>query len=208
MTNKNDITKEFLGYKGVISSILTKLGYLPAPDVEDILQETYIRTHQSAIAREIRFPKAYMVKTALRLAKSRLSDPFKAANVEFDEAIHHEAEESLAGANQEQFEPHNQYIKMEEFKLLCDAVNELPSQCRKVFVLKKIYGMSQQEIAQSLSLSESTVEKHVAKGMLYCSRYIKAQTKSENKAETKAETKSETQAKQASVSPLIRGQEQ
>ena len=41
-----------------------------------------------------------------------------------------------------------------------EAVRQLPEQCRRVFVLKKVYGYSQREIAKELSLSESTVEKH------------------------------------------------
>jgi len=35
-------------------------------------------------------------------------------------------------------------------------------------VLKKVYGLSQKEIAEYLGISQSTVEKHVAKGLLMC----------------------------------------
>jgi RNA polymerase sigma-70 factor (ECF subfamily) len=34
--------------------------------------------------------------------------------------------------------------------------------------LKKVYGYSQREIAAKLSLSESTVEKHISSGMKRC----------------------------------------
>ena len=50
--------------------------------------------------------------------------------------------------------------------LFATAVAALPSQCRKVLVLKKIEGLSQKEIASRLGIAESTVEKHLAKALL------------------------------------------
>ena len=45
-------------------------------------------------------------------------------------------------------------------------------QCRRAFVLKKVYGYSQREIAQELELSESTVEKHIANGVKRCTYFM------------------------------------
>jgi len=66
-------------------------------------------------------------------------------------------------------------VSNEEFGRFCDAVRQLPVQCRRVFVLKKVYGHSQQEIANQLGIAENTVEKHIAKGMALCLRYMKEQ---------------------------------
>ena len=60
----------------------------------------------------------------------------------------------------------------EEFSNFCEAVRILPVQCRKVFVLKKVYGYSQREIAIELEISESTVEKHIALGMKRCINFM------------------------------------
>jgi RNA polymerase sigma-70 factor (ECF subfamily) len=38
--------------------------------------------------------------------------------------------------------------------------------------LKKVYGLSRKEIAAYLGITESTVQKHVAKGLLMCSEYL------------------------------------
>ena len=52
--------------------------------------------------------------------------------------------------------------------LFAQAVATLPPQCQRVFVMKRVYGYSQREIAAKLRISESTVEKHVATGLKRC----------------------------------------
>ncbi|MGH8200295.1 MAG: RNA polymerase sigma factor [Steroidobacteraceae bacterium] len=47
-------------------------------------------------------------------------------------------------------------------------MDSLPPLCRRVFVLRKVYQLSHAEIAQVLGVSHSTIEKHVAKGLLRC----------------------------------------
>ena len=44
-------------------------------------------------------------------------------------------------------------------------VESLPPQCRRVFILRRIHEMSLLEIAAEMSLSVSTVEKHLAKAV-------------------------------------------
>ena len=60
----------------------------------------------------------------------------------------------------------------ERFIHFCRATDTLSADVKRVFLLKKVYGMRQKEIAELVGLSESTVEKHVAKGLLMCSRYL------------------------------------
>ena len=44
-------------------------------------------------------------------------------------------------------------------------VESLPPQCRRVFILRRIHEKSMLEIAEDMSLSVSTVEKHLAKAI-------------------------------------------
>jgi len=53
-------------------------------------------------------------------------------------------------------------------------VRSLPLQCRRAFVLKKVYGYSYSEIAQKLQISEKTVEKHISKGLTLCRSHLSA----------------------------------
>ena len=60
----------------------------------------------------------------------------------------------------------------EELRLLAGLIADLPPQCRKVFTLRKIYGLSHAQIAVQLGLSVSTVEKHISKGLRLCSERL------------------------------------
>jgi RNA polymerase sigma-70 factor (ECF subfamily) len=52
-------------------------------------------------------------------------------------------------------------------------VDQLPPLCRRVFVLRKVYRLSHDEIAEVLGVSHSTIEKHVAKGLVRCRDYLR-----------------------------------
>lgn len=46
-------------------------------------------------------------------------------------------------------------------KALDEAIALLPEKCREVFVLSKIEGLKNREIAEKLNISEKTVERHM-----------------------------------------------
>lgn len=190
-----NIADEFLKYRRVISSLLSKIRPLASlQDIEDILQETYINTYQSSLKQKIRFPKAFMVKTAIRLANRHIK---LAQRVDCDDKIDECSDEGLSLYSAADFssKTEQEVLNREDFGFLCEAVSELPEQCRKVFVLKKVYGLSQREIAHKLEISESTVEKHVAKGLLLTKRLYdlqqgnKVELKSSNVSNIRKEAK-------------------
>lgn len=56
-----------------------------------------------------------------------------------------------------------QLINKENDALLSDAVEHLPTQCRKVYTLSKFDGKSHQEISEHLNISLATVNNHMVK---------------------------------------------
>lgn len=46
----------------------------------------------------------------------------------------------------------------EELEILTHAIQSLPARCRQILTLRKIYGMSQKEVAAQLGITEHTVE--------------------------------------------------
>jgi RNA polymerase sigma-70 factor (ECF subfamily) len=56
----------------------------------------------------------------------------------------------------------------QELALLAEVVGELPKRYRQVFTLRRVYGLSQREIAQHLGISETTVEQLLARAVRRC----------------------------------------
>lgn len=159
------ITQSFLSFKKALIKIVREIIDDPV-EVEDILQETYIKSFEANNKRTIRSPKAYMVKTARNLALNHIassSAKYSSTDVNDMQSIC-----SNAPLVDEQVEIEK------KFKLYCDAIQSLPVNCRRVFVLKQVYGMSQKEIAHRLSISEKTVEYHMGKGLYKCRKYMEA----------------------------------
>ena len=129
-------------------------------DVDDILQETFIRACAAAEKTAIRHPRSFMLKTAQNLALNHVTSAYHRLT---------DMEDFTCSNVSPLTETLESKIESEErFLGFCQAVRALPPQCRRVFVLRKVYGLSQQEIAEQLGISESTVEKHIVKGLLAC----------------------------------------
>ncbi|REL28274.1 RNA polymerase sigma factor [Thalassotalea euphylliae] len=176
MTNENMFHKLFLSSKEGLNRLVARI--VPPSDIEDIVQETYVRLCGVKDVKGISSPKSFMYKTAKNLAL----DYAKQARVKLvDDVDDWNAFESLLTdtTHDEEFQ---KYTSNKDFEELCEAIRMLPVQCRKVFVLKKVYGHSQKEIASSLGLSESTVEKHVSAGTKRCYQFIKNQRSLEEKS--------------------------
>ena len=144
-------------------------GIVPPREVEDIVQETYVRACQAEHRQEIRAPRSFLYKTARNLAL----DYAKRAETRLTVCSEDPGTAALADHHRLDDETFDKVTADEEFSNFCDAVRRLPIQCRRAFVLKKVYGYTQREIARELKLSESTVEKHIANGMKRCALFMR-----------------------------------
>ena len=59
-------------------------------------------------------------------------------------------------------------MAQQKLGIYCEAVASLPEKCRRVVLLKKVYGLSHKEIAEKMGIKISTVEKHLTKGVRQC----------------------------------------
>ena len=166
MAGVDSIHEIYMSLRGNLAR--TVRGIVPPNEIEDIVQETYVRVCQIERKDKIREPRSFLFKTARNLAldhAKRAESRLAVSTEDISEADFGEAEQSVD-------ETFDWVASNEEFSRFCDAVRHLPVQCRRAFVLKKVYGCSQREIAREMNISESTVEKHIAQGIKRCTSFI------------------------------------
>ncbi len=120
-------------------------------DIDDIVQEAFVRVLRVRDDGLIQSPKAFLFVTARNLALMQL----RHRQVERANAL---AEVELQGILDEGGELPDAAIRAQELELLTEAIQSLPTRCRQILTLRKIYGMSQKEVAAELGISEHTVE--------------------------------------------------
>lgn len=158
----NTFTKLYLASRDSISRIVASI--VPPHEIEDVVQETYVRICQAKNTDKISSKKSFMFTTAKNLA---LDYQKRASTRLVDDKIDWNELEELID-NKQYDRVLTDVITNDEFSKFCEAIRHLPAQCRKVFVLKKVYGYTQKEIAKNMNISESTVEKHISSGTKRC----------------------------------------
>jgi RNA polymerase sigma-70 factor (ECF subfamily) len=171
MSNEHKLLDVFVALRRKLARAVSRI--VPPPEIEDIVQETYVRVCQFEQAGNIRHPRSFLYRTARNLALDHMkrSQSRATVNLPSDEEEHGDSELPQAG-----LDVYDQLAARQEFEIFCEAVQQLPLQCRRVFVLRKVYGYSQKEIARALDIAESTVEKHIAYGIKRCSSFIAERT--------------------------------
>lgn len=127
-------------------------------EADDIVQETYARLSMVASVDGIRHPRSYIFSTAHSVMMTFMR---KSRVIPMRPFLEFEAD-SIAD---DYPDPEMIVIDRDELFHLGRAIAALPSRIREVFVLRRVEGLSQREVALRLGLSENTVEKHMGKGL-------------------------------------------
>jgi len=135
-------------------------------EIDDIVQDAF--THiLAARARgtEMRSPKAFFFATArnraIDLVRMRAAHPAEslAENDALDVLDDADGVAEAVARNQ-------------ELELLTQAIQSLPERCRQVLTLRRLYGLSQREVAARLGISENIVEHEVTIGVRKCTEFL------------------------------------
>lgn len=136
-------------------------------DVDDVVQESYLRVWTACAAQPIRCARGFLFKVARHLALDLVrrdrAAPFSAVR-DFD-ALSVVADKSHAA---------DALSTQEKIQLVAEAIATLPARCREIVVLRKLHGLPQRDVAARLRLSERTVEVQVAKGVKRCEQFLRA----------------------------------
>lgn len=133
-------------------------------DVDDVIQDSYVRVLAARETRELQSPKAFFFATARNLMIERWRKR-QIANVTYLGDL------SDLPALEDGDDVSETVARRQEVELMIQAIQSLPKRCRQVMMLRNVYGLSQREIATELGISLRTVETQVAIGVKRCTRF-------------------------------------
>lgn len=135
-------------------------------DVDDVVQDTYVKLWRSQTTRRVTSPRAFLFTIARNVALDLRRRRAVFAAQPITETTPMAVLEDSPGVV-------DLVSRRQELALLAEAIRALPQRCQHVFLLRKIQGISQREIAARLGISENTVETLVAKGARRCADYVR-----------------------------------
>ena len=131
---------------------------------KEIVQEAFLRTYREQ--ESVTTLRAFLFSTARNLA---------ANDYRHRRTVERNAAEELGdyriNPGGESLE--SELIRDERTRLIQEAIDHLPRQCRAAFTLRVFHECSYQEVAKRLGISPKTVEKHIARGLRDTNNYIK-----------------------------------
>ena len=138
-------------------------------DVDDIVQEAFMRAYETEVRGNIRRPKSYLFRVAKHIALNQVRQKINRPT-DFIEDF------DSSSVLVEEWTPEDKVLAQELLGIHCMAVAALPPKRRKVYLMRKVYGMSHKSIADSLGIAVSTVEAHLFKAFKECHAYVKARS--------------------------------
>jgi RNA polymerase sigma-70 factor, ECF subfamily len=131
---------------------------------KEIVQEAFLRTYRERDS--VTTLRAFLFSTARNLAANEYRHR---RTVERDAAGNFG--DSRVNPQSESLE--SELLRDERNRLVQEAIDHLPRQCRAAFTLRVFHECSYKEVADRLGISAKTVEKHIARGLRDTNSYIK-----------------------------------
>lgn len=133
----------------------------------DVVHDAYLQVTARPARRDARNPVGLLRRMLHHLAVDTLrrDDARRAHELACDSAL-------LPPALCPQPGPEQVVQGRQQLQCLITAIDALPPRCREVFILHKIHGMPQAEVARLLQVSPQNVEKHLRRGLAACREHM------------------------------------
>ena len=144
-------------------------------EIDDLVQEAFARVLRAHAAGTVLLsPKAVLFATARNLAVDNLRRHRIAGG---EPLVSFDARDVLDEADGIP----ETVDRAEKLELLTAAIQSLPDRCRQVLTLRKLYGLSQREIAGRLGISVCTVSAQLTIGVRKCTEFFERHRRAEDR---------------------------
>ena len=160
-TQQNQMLRAYMTCRDALVRSLLKMR-AKQEDVDDILQETYLRAMNAEKKINIKSHQGYLFSVSRNLVLEKLTVDSREITMEINDALLDNAEVSA------EWRMHYRQ-KFEQFN---EALRALPENKRQAILLRKFYGLSHREIAKKMGVSIPSIEKYIASGIKQCKRTL------------------------------------
>lgn len=131
-----------------------------ASEVQDLVQQVFLRLSQQPAVEAIQNPDAYIFQTASNTLRDhrrrqRVRERFVSSQLDAADRLNPRTD----------FSPERVLLGREALALVAAAIRDLPERTRDVFILRCFEGLQHNEIARLYGISLRAVEKHAAKAL-------------------------------------------
>ena len=130
-------------------------------DAEDLLHSAFVKFHHYQEENEVQDPAAFIVRTACNLGIDNVRRQKKMTDASEMEAM----EDNLPLQDEV-------VASRERLRRVQEGISRLPPKTQQIFTMHRWQELKYQEIADRLEISVSSVEKHMARAVLFLSDWI------------------------------------
>lgn len=142
-------------WRGLLRRI--RLRTRQSQDAEDLLQTAYLRLHERSAGAPVENQEAFLVRTAINLS----IDDWRRRR-HSGGSLEDEAADVVADPSPRQDEVIAHRVRLEKVR---GHIDRMSPRTREVFLLHRLDGLKYREVASRLGISQSAVEKHIAKAV-------------------------------------------
>jgi len=132
----------------------------PGVDPDDIIQEAYTILAEMETVGGIVHPRAYL----FQVARSVIMRHVRRARIV---PIHTVDDLERLEHFDDAASPEQYAIDRDELRQLARAIAAMPHKTREAFILRRVQGLPQRQIAARMRITENTVETHISRGILF-----------------------------------------
>jgi RNA polymerase sigma factor (sigma-70 family) len=128
-------------------------------EARDVAQEAYVRLLNMDTITTVSHLRAFLFKTAANIAIDRLR------------SRQHEARPTTVEFFDDQpgdLPPERRLAATQELQLVATFLQELPPRCRHAFLLRRLHGLSAQQISEQMDIPLRTIRHYVVEALVYC----------------------------------------